>query len=110
MALLFAQAGLEVDALSGFEAISLTEVTLRIEESPRHGAPMTMVRAGEERDIPAIAAIKLPRNLRAGPKLRPQIGHAIPRFGKCRSYLGHCQWSVVRCPWSVAIASAATDN
>jgi len=57
MALLFAQAGLEVDALSGFEAISLTEVTLRIEESPRHGAPMTMVRAGEERDIPAIAAM-----------------------------------------------------
>src|SRR5258706_13050122 len=40
-------------------------------------------------DIPAIAAIKLPGDLRTGPKPRPQIGDAIPRFGKCRSYLGH---------------------
>jgi GNAT superfamily N-acetyltransferase len=57
LALLFARPGLEGDAREGFEALPLTEVTLDVGESPRHGAPMTMVRGGEERDLPAIAAM-----------------------------------------------------
>jgi GNAT superfamily N-acetyltransferase len=64
MALLFARRGLEDDAQTGFQAIPSTVATLQVEESPRHGAPMTMVRGGEERDLAAIAAMG---RVRAGP-------------------------------------------
>ena len=57
VALLFVRPGLEDDARTGFNAIPLTEVTLRVEESSRHGAPMMMVRGGEERDLAAISAM-----------------------------------------------------
>ena len=63
LALLFSQAGIEHDAPSGFEAIPSTEVTLDVASS-RHGAPMTMVRGGEERDLAAIVAMG---RVRAGP-------------------------------------------
>jgi GNAT superfamily N-acetyltransferase len=56
VALLFSRAGLEEDARNGFDAIPLTEVTLGVALS-RHGAPMTMVRSGEERDLAAIVAM-----------------------------------------------------
>jgi hypothetical protein len=55
MALLFSPADLTDDALDGFQRIAGPDLTLRVAESPRHGAPMTMVRAGEERDLHAIA-------------------------------------------------------
>ena len=60
MALMFSPAGLEDDgptAQDGFEEIPSTEVTLQVAESPRHGAPITMVRGGEDRDLAAIAAM-----------------------------------------------------
>ena len=57
MALLFSRTRSEDDEQDGFEAVPLTETTLRVTESPRHGAPMTMVRGGEERDLGAIAAM-----------------------------------------------------
>jgi hypothetical protein len=57
MALLFSQSGLDDDALKGFEMIVGADMILQIAESPRHGAPMTMVRVGEARDLPAIAAM-----------------------------------------------------
>ena len=63
MALLFSRAGPgeedeeDDDARAGFEPIPLTEMTLHVEESSRHGAPMTMVRGGEERDLAAIVAM-----------------------------------------------------
>jgi hypothetical protein len=57
MALLFFPADLTSDALDGFTVIAGSEVTLHVVESPRHGAPMTMVRGGEERDFPAVAAM-----------------------------------------------------
>jgi len=41
----------------GFEPIPGTDVMLAVAQSPRHGAPMTMVRAGEERDLAAIVAM-----------------------------------------------------
>src|SRR4029077_1768125 len=48
---------LERDALNGFEPIVGADLILHVAESPRHGAPMTMVRGGEERDLPAVAAM-----------------------------------------------------
>ena len=63
VALLFSKTGVEHDAPGGFEAIPSTEVTLDVASS-RHGAPMTMVRGGEERDLAAIAAMG---RVRAGP-------------------------------------------
>jgi hypothetical protein len=41
----------------GFERLSITDVELGIAKSAHHGAPMTLVRGGEERDLPAIAAM-----------------------------------------------------
>lgn len=55
MALLFA--GTDPDRLRGFEAVPLTDLTLSVAEPPRYGAPMTMVRGGDERDLAAIVAM-----------------------------------------------------
>lgn len=35
----------------------MTDLTLSVAQSPRHGAPMTMVRGGGERDLPAIVSM-----------------------------------------------------
>lgn len=45
------------DRPRGFTAISLPDITLGVAEPRRYGAPMTMVRAGDERDLPAIVAM-----------------------------------------------------
>jgi hypothetical protein len=42
---------------AGFEAVSMTEAELRVTESSRRGAPMTLIRAGEQRDLAAIVAM-----------------------------------------------------
>jgi hypothetical protein len=57
MALLFSHGGVEDDARTDSQAMPLTDLTLGVAESPRYGAPMTMVRGGEERDLAAIAAM-----------------------------------------------------
>lgn len=57
IALLFSHAGLEEDVGDRFDVIPSTELTLRVTESPRYGAPMTMVRGGEDRDLAAIVAL-----------------------------------------------------
>jgi hypothetical protein len=57
LALLFTPSDFKNGALNGCEAIPLVDVTFRVEQSSRHGAPMTMVRGGEARDLPAIAAM-----------------------------------------------------
>jgi len=41
----------------GFEVVPTPDVELTVTESPRHGAPMTLVRGGEDRDLDAIAAM-----------------------------------------------------
>ena len=64
MALLFRQAGADDDGRNGFQELPLTDLTLRVTESSHRGAPMTMMRAGEERDLAAIAAMG---RVRAGP-------------------------------------------
>jgi hypothetical protein len=57
MALLFPSATIGHDVARGFAALPMTDLTLSVTESPRYGAPMTMVRGGEERDIAAIVAM-----------------------------------------------------
>jgi len=57
LTVLFADGAID-DALAGlFETIPCTDLTLSVAHSPRHGAPMTMVRGGEERDLAAIVAM-----------------------------------------------------
>jgi hypothetical protein len=41
----------------GFEVVSMTEAELKVTESSRRGAPMTLIRGGEERDLAAIVAM-----------------------------------------------------
>jgi len=57
IALLFSPTAIDDDSRSEFQAIPTTELTLSVAESPRRGAPMTMVRGGEERDLAAIVAM-----------------------------------------------------
>ena len=57
IALLFSGAAIDDEIARVFEPIPCTDVTLTVAQSPRHGAPMTMVRAGEERDLAAIVAM-----------------------------------------------------
>jgi hypothetical protein len=61
LALLFrtqtAWSDLRAQPPDGFEVIPATAVELAVTESFRHGAPMTLVRAGEDRDLDAIVAM-----------------------------------------------------
>jgi predicted N-acetyltransferase YhbS len=57
LALLFSEIGPDYYARLGFTAIATHDQQLRVAESARHGAPMTMVRGGEERDLGDIAAM-----------------------------------------------------
>jgi predicted N-acetyltransferase YhbS len=58
LALLFSEIGPDYYARLGFEAIATTDRDLRVAQSERYGAPMTMVRAGEERDLADIALME----------------------------------------------------
>jgi len=42
---------------NSFERIATTDIELRVAQSPNRGAPMTLVRGGEERDLAAIVAM-----------------------------------------------------
>jgi hypothetical protein len=57
MALLFADVDAHYARANGFDAVPTIEVELTVAESPRHGAPMTLIRGGEERDLAAIVAM-----------------------------------------------------
>jgi hypothetical protein len=57
MTLRFSEGRQEHLELSDFEAISIADAELAVTESPRRGAPMTLIRGGEERDLAAIAAM-----------------------------------------------------
>jgi predicted N-acetyltransferase YhbS len=61
LALLFSEIGAEYYARLGFTPIDTCDVGLRVAESTRHGAPMTMVRGGEDRDLGDIAAMSAVR-------------------------------------------------
>ena len=57
MALLFQSAASGLSAPDGFETIPMLDVELAVAKSARHGAPMTLVRGGEDRDLAAIVAM-----------------------------------------------------
>jgi hypothetical protein len=43
--------------VAGFDAVPMTDVEIGVAEPPRRGAPMTLIRGGEERDLAAIVAM-----------------------------------------------------
>jgi N-acetylglutamate synthase-like GNAT family acetyltransferase len=57
MALIFSERNATAFATSDFVEMSTTEVTLDVAEPARHGAPMTLIRGGEPRDLAAIVAM-----------------------------------------------------
>jgi hypothetical protein len=57
MALLFTHPGADADERDGFCEVAPTDLTLQVIESSRYGAPMMLVRSGEERDLAAIVAM-----------------------------------------------------
>jgi hypothetical protein len=56
MALVWADPG-PAHPPDGFDVLSMSDAELRVTESSRHGAPMTLVRGGAERDLAAIVAM-----------------------------------------------------
>jgi GNAT superfamily N-acetyltransferase len=56
LALLFSEIGSAYYESLGFDAIATTDRRLRVTESTRYGAPMTMVRGGDARDFADIVA------------------------------------------------------
>jgi predicted N-acetyltransferase YhbS len=61
LALLFSEIGANYYERLGFTTIPANLHTLRVTESDRHGAPATLVRSGDDRDLDAIAAIDATR-------------------------------------------------
>jgi predicted N-acetyltransferase YhbS len=57
LALLFSEIGPDYYARLGFEPIATADRQLRVTESARYGAPMTMVRGGDDRDLRDIVAL-----------------------------------------------------
>jgi hypothetical protein len=57
LAFLFLDGGAQLGQPNGFEAVATTEVELTVAQSTRHGAPMTLIRGGEERDLAAGVAM-----------------------------------------------------
>ena len=76
LALLFSEIGPDYYARLGFEAIATTDRQLRVTESTRYGAPMTMVRGGDDRDLADIVAHG------------PDAGRALPLSPEPRSRPG----------------------
>jgi hypothetical protein len=56
MALLFSDTSDELQ-LTGFHVVAMTDVEIGVSEPSRRGAPMTLIRGGEERDLAAIVAM-----------------------------------------------------
>ena len=54
---MFSEIGAEYYTRLGFTPIATHERTITVAESARHGAPATMVRAGDDRDLRAIVAM-----------------------------------------------------
>jgi predicted N-acetyltransferase YhbS len=57
VALLFSEIGADYYARLGFTAVPLDDLSIRVREDSRRGAPATMVRAGDERDLDAVIAM-----------------------------------------------------
>jgi hypothetical protein len=80
VAALFSEIGAEFYQRAGFEPVPLDEVTLRVQR--KDGAPATLVRAGEDRDLPALAAMHAVRAAGSRFALRrdaPLIHYAVSK-------------------------------
>jgi hypothetical protein len=62
LAMLFSSSS-ESDEFAAFDTVHLTDAELHVNESPRYGAPMTLIRGGEPRDLDAIVAMGRTRAL-----------------------------------------------
>jgi hypothetical protein len=74
---------------AGFEVISMKEAELRVTESSRRGALMTLIRGGEERDLAAIVAMgqvrqPIPLPPRSRRRLRALRRHEEATAGRTR--------------------------
>ncbi len=56
-ALLFSEIGADYYVRLGFTALPLEDLSLRVIEDSRRGAPATMVRAGDDRDLDAVVSL-----------------------------------------------------
>jgi hypothetical protein len=56
-AVLFGAPDALISVLDGFEVLPTVDVVLNVAEPSRYGAPMTLVRGGEDRDLAAIVAM-----------------------------------------------------
>jgi hypothetical protein len=63
IAVVFAASGSPLSAIEGFEMIPTQDLELNVTESSWHGAPMTLIRGGEDRDLAAIVAMGQARAL-----------------------------------------------
>ena len=81
-AMLFSEIGPAYYAALGFEPIATIDRTIAVIESPRYGAPMTMVRAGERRDLQAIAAMG--RRARRGLQISSGSRRGSDRIRDCQ--------------------------
>jgi predicted N-acetyltransferase YhbS len=61
LALLFSEIGADYYGRLGFSVVPTVERTLRVEVSDRHGAPATMIRTGDDRDLDGIVAMNAVR-------------------------------------------------
>ena len=57
LAILFGATSWTSTAPDGFEVVPTVDVELNVAASPRGGAPMTMIRGGEDRDLAAVVAM-----------------------------------------------------
>jgi len=57
LALLFSEIGGDYYARLGFAALPTVDLTLRVREDARRGAPATLVRVGDDRDLADVAAM-----------------------------------------------------
>jgi GNAT superfamily N-acetyltransferase len=57
LALLFSIVGADYYRRLGFETVATADLSLKVIEDTRRGAPMTLVRAGEERDLADVVAL-----------------------------------------------------
>lgn len=85
VALLFSEIDPDYYASAGFEPIVRHEVTVRTVPGSRPGAPAILVRAGEERDIPAVAA--LARRMAEGHRFALDQADDYVRFSLSRKRL-----------------------
>jgi predicted N-acetyltransferase YhbS len=60
-ALLFSEIGPDYYARLGFSVVPLDDLSIRVIEDTRRGAPATMVRAGDDRDLDAVVAMDAAR-------------------------------------------------